>query len=91
MDAIKNAKDALAKVREANKVAEANAVQAIEDAVAETFVHGAKVITKDRVKKGEVVKGVEYTVDFVKGVNVIVTGKGNRPKVFGYEDLTVIG
>jgi hypothetical protein len=92
-NAIEYAKDNLAEVREANKDREAEAAAGVTAAVAEVFTAGLKVKVKDHEnrKTGETVKGAEYKVDFVKDTNVYVIGKGQKPKVFSYDELEILG
>ncbi len=89
MNAIDTAKAALTAVREANKGREAEAANEVTAAVAQVFTSGLEVKVKDHMNKksGEMVKGAKYTVDFVKGTNVYCVGKGQKPKVFGYDEL----
>ena len=95
MSAIDNAKKNLVAIREANAKAEADGLAAIESAVGETFVHGITVKTLDHAvtkKDGstEEKEGSTYTVDLVRGENVLVVGKGGALKAFHYTKLEVV-
>lgn len=86
------AKEALAKVREENKEREAAAASEVTAAVSRTFTHKAKVKVKDHIngKNGKTVVGGKYEVDFVKDTNVFCLGKGQKVKVFTYDQLELI-
>ncbi len=86
------AKEALAAVREENKEREAEAAAEVTAAVSRTFTHKAKVKVKDHTngKSGKLVVGGKYEVDFVKDTNVFCLGKGQKVKVFTYDQLELI-
>jgi hypothetical protein len=92
-NAIDHAKANLADVRESNKRLESEAAAQVTSAVAEVFTAGLKVKVKDHTnsKTGETVIGGKYVVDFVKDTNVYVIGKGQKPKVFSYDELEIVG